>query len=340
MDVPQSSFSDQNGLRTAPSADPQSAPDYGTLGPGSDVVECVPSASQRPRRIHPALLLVVMAMGILLVVLRGNAGGHQMVSPDFDNFAPPLGDAASGAPLPINSRQLNHLKPQKQAETLLELAVSQSEGAADQISTRVDRWQGRLKWDSRMAALTTAALHSNDMQVRESGVEVELAAYGLSRNSASLEYLLQTAASSDHAQKIWALWALGLMGNRGVETPRVVQVLSAHLKDVEEDSRRWAVEGLALVAAKESIPLLLTAMHDDSSALVREAAACGLAQSGMFTPEQRWSAIPRLLHYTDDDSLDSQTRNWAFQVLADITRQRLPNDSAAWKNWYEQTSRQ
>lgn len=336
MNVPQPPFLGQNGLKTAPSAEPQPSPGYGTLGPGSDVVVC-PPAAPRSRRIHPALLLIAMAMGILLVVLRGNAGGHQMVAPDFENFAPALSDAGSGAPPPINARQLNHLNPQKQAETLLEQAVSQSEGAADQIAARVDRWQGKLKWDSRMAALTTAALHSNDMQVRASGVEVELAAYGLSTNSASLEYLLKTAASADHAQKIWALWALGLMGNRGVDTPRVLQVLSAHLKDVEEDSRRWAVEGLALVGAKESVPLLLTAMHDDSSALVRQAAACGLAQSGMFTPEQRWSAIPQLLHYTDDTALDSQTRNWAFQALADITRQRLPNDSAAWKNWYEET---
>ena len=28
------------------------------------------------------------------------------------------------------------------------------------------------------------------------------------------------AGSSDHAQKIWALWALGLLGNRGVESER------------------------------------------------------------------------------------------------------------------------
>jgi hypothetical protein len=336
MDVPQSSFSDESGLKAPLCADPQPTPDYGTLGPGSDVVVYAPSAP-RPRKLHPVVLLVAMAMGILLVVLRGNAGGHQMIAPDFENFAPTLGDAGASIPPPITSHQLDHLKPQKQAEILLELAVSQSEGAVDQISTRVDHWQGRLRWDSRMAALTTAALRSNDMQVRASGVEVELTAYGLSRSTASLEYLLKAAASSDHAQKIWALWALGLIGNRGVETPRVVQVLTMHLKDAEEDSRRWAVEGLALVAAKESIPLLLTAMHDDPSALVREAAACGLAQSGMFTPEQRWSAIPQLLRYTDDASLDSQTRNWAFQALADITRQRLPNDSAAWRSWYEKS---
>jgi hypothetical protein len=289
-----------------------------------------------PRRLHPAFLLITMAMGILLVVLRGNAA-HQMVAPDFDNFAPAPGVASAGASAPVNSRQLDRLKPQKQAERLLQLAVAQSDGAVDQISSRVDRWQGRLRWDSQMATLTNAALHSSDMQVRASGVQVELAAYGLSRNSASLEYLMRTAQSSDHAQRIWALWALGLMGNRGVETGRVVQVLAAHLKDEEEDSRRWAVEGLALVADKKSVALLLTVMHDDRSSLVRQAAACGLAQSGMFTAEQRWSAIPQLLRYTDDKALDSETRNWAFQALADITQQRLPNDTRVWRSWYEKS---
>jgi HEAT repeat protein len=188
-----------------------------------------------------------------------------------------------------------------------------------------------------MATLTTAALNSNDIRVRESGIEVELAAYGLSKNSASLEYVLKSAESHDHAQKIWALWALGLMGNRGVETPRVVQAMTAHLKDSDEDSRHWAVEGLALVGTSETIPFLLTAMHDDASPRVREQAACGLAQSGMFTREQRLSAVPQLLNYSSDPSLDAQTHAWAFQALADITGQRLPNDSAAWRSWYEST---
>ena len=44
------------------------------------------------------------------------------------------------------------------------------------------------------------------MRVRESGIEVELAAYGLAKNTASLNYLLTTAESSNHAQRIWALW--------------------------------------------------------------------------------------------------------------------------------------
>jgi HEAT repeat protein len=230
---------------------------------------------------------------------------------------------------------LDRLKPQKQAETLLELAVGKSDAAVDQISSRVDRWQGKLRWSSQIATLTTAALNSSDMRVRESGVEVELAAYGLAKNSASLEYLLRTAESPDHAQKIWALWALGLMGNRGVDVNRVVEVLTFHLKDSDEDSRRWAVEGLALTGSAEAIPVLLETMHDDASPAVRERAACSLAESGLFTQEQRLGAVPQLLNYSNDPALDAQTHAWAFQALGEITHQRLPNNSAAWHSWYQ-----
>jgi HEAT repeat protein len=172
------------------------------------------------------------------------------------------------------------------------------------------------------------------MRVRESGVEVELAAYGLAKNSASVEYLLKTADSPNHAQKIWALWALGLMANRGVETEQVVNVLTSHLKDSDADSRRWAVEALALTANDQAIEPLLTTMHDDASPLVRERAACSLAVSGLFTPQQRFTAVPQLLNYSDDAALDARTHGWAFQALGDITHQRLPNDSGAWRNWY------
>jgi hypothetical protein len=175
------------------------------------------------------------------------------------------------------------------------------------------------------------------MRVRESGVEVELAAYGLSKNSASLEYLLHMAESSDHAQKVWALWALGLMANRGVEQGQIVELLSSHLHDADPDSRRWAVEGLALSGSDAAIQPLLATMHDDTSPMVRERAACSLAESGLFTQEQRMSAVPQLLTYADDPALDTQTHNWAFQALGDIAHQRLGHDSAAWRKWYEKT---
>jgi HEAT repeat protein len=175
--------------------------------------------------------------------------------------------------------------------------------------------------------------------VRDSGVEVQLAAYGLDKNESTVDGLAKRLEGGDHAQKIWALWSLGLLGNRGVETERVVQILTAHLlgprKDRDEDSRHWAVEGLALVGTTATIAPLLDAMHNDASALVRERAACSLAQSGMLTHEQRLTAVPQLINYTDDPALDAQTHGWAFQALTDITKQHLPRDSAAWREWYQ-----
>ena len=284
-------------------------------------------------RIAPFLAIVA---GVALALLVSLGRAHS-AWPRLGTLFPAR-KTSSWSPLDItDARQLDRLKPQKQAEAYLERAIAHPDGTVELISSHIDRWQGKLKWDSQIATLTTAALNSTDDRVRESGVEVELAAYGLAKNSASLDYLLKTSESSDHAQKIWALWALGLMGNRSIETARVVQALTAHLKDSDEDSRHWAVEGLALVSTSETIPLLLTAMHDDPSPLVRERAACSLAQSGMFSHEQRLSAVPQLLTYTDDPALDTRTHTWAFLALSDITGQRLPNDSATWRRWYDAT---
>jgi HEAT repeat protein len=235
----------------------------------------------------------------------------------------------------VSDKNLDREQPQKQAEVLLERAVSRSDGATEEIARRANRWRGKLQWDSQLGALTTAALNSSDLKVRASGIEVQLAAYGLAKEQPSVDLLAEQADSGEHARKIWALWSLGLLGNRGVETERAVRVLAGHLKDSDEDSRRWAVEGLALAGATQGIAPLLQAMHDDPSPVVRERAACGLAESGMFTQEQRLMAVPELLEYSDDPGLDEQTHAWAFQALGDITQQRLPNDSAAWRKWYD-----
>src|SRR5579859_741228 len=336
MDVTESSSFGPGGPATvAPPLDPrlQPTPDYGTLGPGSDVRTFGTDSSQAPTpRPSPRFVqLIAIMIGMFGAIVAGTIGSAHSAWSDF--FSGHQNRAATSKDL----GQIDRMRPQKQAETLLELAVGHSAGAVDQISSRVDRWQGKVQWNSQIATLTTAALNSNDMRVRESGIEVELAAYGLAKNSASLDYVLRSAASPDHAQKIWGLWALGLMGNRGVETDRVVQVLTAHLKDTDEDSRHWAVEALALTASDQAIEPLLTTMHDDPSPLVRERAACSLAVSGLFTPQQRSTAVPQLLNYTDDASLDAQTHGWAFQALGDITHQRLPNDAEAWRSWYNST---
>jgi hypothetical protein len=329
MDVPHEfSCINEFAANAAPAADPrlQPTPDYGPLGPTSDVPSPRSATTvDAKKRVRLAMALALaVAMSIALQV---GSLGKARPGTDRAHDSPGYGAVAEGS--------IDRLQPQLQAEKLLELAVGNSADAVDQISSRVGRWRGKLFWDSQMASLTTAALNSSDLRVRESGIEVELAAYGLSKNSGSLKYLLQTAASRDHAQKIWALWALGLIGNRGVAPDRALDTLTAHLHDSDADSRRWSVEGLSLIGGDSTIALLLGAMHDDPSPMVREAAACGIAQSGMFSPEQRMSAVPQLLNYSDDPALDLQTHAWAFQALGDITGQHLPHDSAAWRNWYE-----
>lgn len=345
MDISQSRFSGRVApLEAAPTGDARlrPSPDYGTLGPGSDIVaNQVANQSQsnanpvrrivNPRRFGPVF---AAAIGVLAAVLAVSVNSAHAAWSRFGNLFSSREVQATSLQ---DARQLDRMKPQRQAEALLELAVGRSDSAVDQISSRVDHWQGKVQWSQQIATLTTAALNSDDMRVRQSGIEVELAAYGLAKNSASLEYLLRTAESSDHARKIWALWALGLMGNRGVGTDRVVQVLTAHLKDADEDSRRWAVEGLALAGVTETIEPLLRTMHDDPSPNVRERAACSLAESGMFTREQRLSAVPQLVNDTDDPSLDAQTHAWASQALSDITHQHFGNDANAWRTWYNAT---
>jgi HEAT repeat protein len=314
---------------------PDAPPHYGTLGPGADVALGGPDAAKPTRSpsTNARLRPIAIAGGILLAILVRDLGNPALPHQGNALFSR-TGTTSTRISATSDPAQLDRLSPQKQAVSLLELAVHNSDGAVGQIFARVDRWRGRLKWDPQISALSAAALDSQDLRVRQAGIEVELAAYGLAKTPASVEYLIRQTDSSDRAQKIWALWALGAMGSRGVERERAVQVLVGHLKDSDQESRRWSVESLALVGTADTIAPLLQAMHDDPSALVRERAACSLAESGMLSHEQRLTAVPQLVNYTDDPALDAQTHAWAFQALADITRQQLPNDAAAWRNWY------
>jgi HEAT repeat protein len=330
-----------------PNAAQQPTPDYGTLGPCPDVA-CTPIAESAGNQglfsTRAMLQLSAAVAGIAAALLVSSVGGRGASWGKLSGTSAPRKTAIA-----VSDSELNHEKPQKQAEILLERAVTHSNGAsnevAEQIQSRADSWRGALKWDNQLADLTTAALNSNDRNVQSSAVEVQLAAYGVAKRESSVDALLHQADSRDHSQKVWALWTLGLLANRGIETDRIVQELVAHLRDSDrapdansEDARRWAVEGLALAGTARIVEPLLDAMHNDPSALVRERAACSLAQSGMLTHEQRLIAVPKLIDYSSDPALDVQTRAWAFQALGEITGQRIPNDSTAWRSWYQGNS--
>jgi HEAT repeat protein len=178
------------------------------------------------------------------------------------------------------------------------------------------------------------AINSDDMRTRAAAVETNIAARGLSKHSTTIDRLEPDARGGAQGPRANALWDVGLLGNRGVQGERALEILISAIHDPNENIRYWAVEGLAFLGTDAVIEPLLDIFHDDRSATIRERAACSLAQSGMLNEQQRWRAVPRLLEYAGDTSLDAQTRGWVFQALRDITGQTLRPEAAAWREWY------
>ena len=230
--------------------------------------------------------------------------------------------------------RLDTMSPQSQAELLLERAINHYRGANEQIAARVDGWVGQLTLDGRLNNLFTTAINSDDLTVRVAGIEVNIAGRNIQKSSATVDRLEPIARTGDQGPRVNAMWDLALIGNRGIEPDRVADILLAAIHDPNENIRYWAVEGLAYLAIDAAIQPLLDIFHDDPLPMIRERAACGLAQSGMFSAAQRRIAVPTLLSYADDGALDQETQGWVFQALRDITGQSLPRDARTWREWY------
>src|SRR6185503_6658015 len=150
-------------------------------------------------------------------------------------------------------------------------------------------------------------------------IEVDIAARDLTKDSSTVDRLEAVARTAEQGSRVNAMWDLALIGNRGVDQDRIFEILMSSLHDDNQNIRYWAVEGIAYLGIDAAIEPLLDMFHNDPSPTVRERAACGLAQSGMFSAVQRRRAIPRLLDFADDSALDDQTRAWVYQALRDIT---------------------
>ena len=225
------------------------------------------------------------------------------------------------------------MAPQEQAERLLERAINHYAGAPEEIARLVDGWRGRIHSTERLENLTNTAYFGSDLRVRAMALEIWLARDEVAKTPESVEQLISKAAAGS-GKKWFPLSTLGILGNRGVETARVFQTLNLYMHDPDSSVRAAAINGMALLGTKETIEPLLEAFHNDSSADLRERAACNLADSGMLSRELRKSAVPEVVRFSEDPNLDATTRQWVFQALREITEQNLPNDSAAWVHWY------
>jgi HEAT repeat protein len=317
-------------------ADPRlkATPDYGSMGPGSDVK----AADRKP--IEPdggpsarayATVCAAIATGVLVAAVSRSG----IVQKSFQQIL--QASAQHEYSRSSSSRRSRRASgpEQAEAETLLQRTVSRDQAARNEIASHLDQWRGRIELSDQMNGLITAGLNSDDLEVRTLTIDVDLAALNIGKNSASVDDLERQALSGPQSQRVWALWTLGLLGNRGVQPERVSSILQSQLHDSTVEVRHWAVEGLAYLGTSDAIEPVLKAMHDDPSPTVRERAACSLAQSGMFTHEQRQSVVPTLIAYAEDSSLDASTHAWSYHALSDITGQQLGSDPIAWRKWYE-----
>jgi hypothetical protein len=231
--------------------------------------------------------------------------------------------------------ELEAMTPQAQGELLLEESLNHYGGAIEMIEPRLEGWRGILQLTPRLSQLLETAMNSNDLRVRAAALEIYLDAYDIRKDSSSVSTLEQRVADEPGARP-WALWMLGALGNRGVEPIGVLREELNYVNDSSEETRVWAIEGLAILGSDEAMGPLLDSFRNDPSPRVRERAACGLAQSGMFTEAQRMTVVPRLLEFAEDPGLDAQTRGWVYHALQDITGASLGSDPQAWHHWWNE----
>lgn len=282
-------------------------------------------------------VVMITAMGVFVSVILVTSGTARAAWQEIAQFLSLLGDPEPASANVLSEHEievLDAMAPQNQAELLLERSINHYRGGNEQILARVDAWRGHIKIENRLDMLFVTALNSGDLRVRAAAIEINIAGRNLVKHSSMVDRLEPSARTGEQGPRANALWDIGLLGNRGIEPERAAEILLASIHDPNENIRYWAVEGLAYLGTDAVIAPLLDVFHDDPSPLIRERAACGLAQSGMLSERQRRSAVPRLLDFAEDPALDDQTRKWVYQALRDITGQSLPHEPGAWRGWY------
>ncbi len=244
------------------------------------------------------------------------------------------GRIAGPAKIPATMNvNLAALPPQAQAVFLLKETVNDYDAGGGRLLSQMESWRGELTMTPQLTSLLDSGLNSPDLRVRAAAIEMELVAYDLPKTRESSELLIERIAN-DPAGRSWALWMLGAIGNRGIEPEQALQTLIQYSHDADEKTRFWAVEGMSLLGTDATIPALIDIFRNDPSIEVRERAGSALAQSGMLTKQQRLTAVPALMSVGEDPSLDSNTRNWTYQALREITGARYGTNPTDWREWW------
>ena len=195
---------------------------------------------------------------------------------------------------------LDSMTPQAQAEFLLERAINRYRGATSRSRARVEDWHGKIALNERLNGLFMIALNSDDLAVRAAAIELNLAALNVEKTVATIDRLEADARQGEQGPRANALWRIGLLGNRGVQPDRAFEILMSCDSRRERECPLLGRRRARVSGDRDIITPLLSVFHDDASPMIRERAACSLAQSGMLSAHLRLTAVPRLLDFADD----------------------------------------
>ena len=274
-----------------------------------------------------------MVLGVSLLVVKGIVRGSRELSGLANSGRISSGQGNSRSNARVQTRPVVDAAVQKRVEEVLARVAAGDSGAADRVLAESSDWTGRSQRTPRTDQSITAGMNSSNMRAREASLQAQLALDGVPRDERG--FAMMERAVGNPGQRAWALWMLGALGNRGVDPIHTAKIIGAYLSDPSASVRASSVDALSLVGTDETIPMLLDRFRNDPSPVVQERAACDLAESGMYTHEQRMTAASSLVGWLDDSLLTAQQRAWTVQALGDIAGKNLGTDSAAWRSWYE-----
>jgi hypothetical protein len=224
--------------------------------------------------------------------------------------------------------------PQQQAEELMARAVEHAAAAMQAIPSHSSDWAGHLQLTENLRQLGGRARYSSDLRARRAEADVQLALDGWTKTPETVDELIRLA-KSDPASRPSALYCLGILAGDGIAADRAHRELLSYARTHPDAvTRQWAVEGLQFVGSDATLDELFQIFTHDPSFAVRDRAACNLADCGIFTRQQRLRLVPRLIDLVSDPQANPQMLSWSYVALRDITGEKLPDDSAAWRGWY------
>ena len=169
---------------------------------------------------------------------------------------------------------------------------------------------------------------AGDAYVRARQVFAALGMHRTRQRNGALIYLAAAALLRERFRPAAIVGALVLNGILGVLMSSIPAYIASKR---DKNFWLWWIATAAIFTV-----LLLVLIHNQAmSLMVYLLAIVPVASTVALLPRLRLrTAVPRLLDYADDASLDAETRTWVFQALRDITGQTLPHDAAAWRDWY------